>query len=77
VQKDGMPVRVLDLNGKPAPAQPGAVSAAAAPAAAVDPLAGSAAGISPGSAPPKLDGRNPCTTVAADAGAAVRAAPVR
>ena len=85
VQKDGMPVRVLDLNGKAAPAQPGAPAAngsagtvaAAAPAAAVDPGAAAAAGISADSAPPKLDGRNPCITVAADAGAAVRAAPAR
>ena len=88
VQKDGMPVRVLDLNGKSGPAQPGvpagngsagAVSAAAAPAAAVGPATAAAAGISRGSAPPRLDGRNPCITVAADAGraAAVRARPVR
>jgi membrane fusion protein, multidrug efflux system len=61
VQKDGMPVRVLDLNrpagaaaapnGQPAPA-------AARPASA--PAATPAAGLSARAATPKLDGPNPC-----------------
>jgi membrane fusion protein, multidrug efflux system len=79
VQKNGMPVRVLDLNGKAGPAQPAAnngasspgtpdaTAAAAAPAVAVS-VPAAATGISP--VAPKLDGRNPCLTASAGAGPA-------
>ena len=74
VQKDGMPVRVLDLSREAGSAPSGAANGASAPAgpapAAAALAVSAAAGISPRDAAPKSDGRNPCATASAQAGPA-------
>ncbi len=72
VQKDGMPVRVLDLNRQAGSAAAGA-SAAAATAAGSDavappgvPVAGAGARVSPRVSTPRLDGPNPCNMASAE-----------
>jgi membrane fusion protein (multidrug efflux system) len=71
VQKDGMPVRIVDLSrpaGAPASnvaaAAPAAPSAARSAAPASAPLAAAPSGISPRLPAPKLDGPNPCLVAA-------------
>jgi membrane fusion protein, multidrug efflux system len=64
VQKDGMPVRVLDLNRPAGGASAPAAALAAAPVTAPV-AAASAPGISARLPAPKLDGPNPCTVALA------------
>jgi membrane fusion protein, multidrug efflux system len=65
VQKDGMPVRVLDLSRAAASAQQPASSAAAAPTQA-SPVAGAQPGISAAMSVPTRSGPNPCALSATD-----------
>jgi membrane fusion protein (multidrug efflux system) len=79
IQKDGMPVRVVDLNRAAGGAQQTASAAAragAAPPAGMNglaptpvlPVPGAASGISARLPAPKLDGPNPCLVASAQAG---------
>jgi membrane fusion protein, multidrug efflux system len=79
IQKDGMPVRVVDLNRAAGGAQQTASAAASAGTAsapagmnglvpAPGPEPGAAAGISARLQAPKLDGPNPCLVASAPAG---------
>jgi membrane fusion protein, multidrug efflux system len=65
VQKDGMPVRVLDLSRTAASAQQPASSAATAPTQA-SPVAGAQPGISAAVSVPTRSGPNPCALSATD-----------
>jgi membrane fusion protein, multidrug efflux system len=65
VQKDGMPVRVLDLSRTAASAQQPASSAATAPTQA-SPVAGAQPGISAAMSVPTRSGPNPCALSATD-----------
>lgn len=91
VQRDGMPVRVVDLNrpargpaGAAGPASPASPANAANPANAAAPAASAPAALAAAAAPgggarapaPRLDGPNPCTPVTAAATPAATPADV-
>jgi len=68
IQKDGMPVRVVDLNRAAGGAQQGTPAAEAGPVAAGSAPAAAPPGISTRLAAPKLDGPNACLVASAQAG---------